>query len=236
MFFLYSVGFLGDFGVPKSLDSPPQIHYLRAAGVNLMLLLVFALQHSVMARPAFKAWWTRFIPKPIERSTYVLFSNLAMILIFACWQPIGGYAWKVESVGGQAVLYSLYAIGWLIVLYSTFLINHFDLFGLRQVYLHFKGKPYTQLPFRTPSLYRYVRHPLYVGWIMVSWFTPTMSWAHILFSVGITAYILVAIRFEERDLVAGLDGYSEYRKRVPMLVPRIDVGNSSQVENASASS
>ena len=222
--FLYAIGFIGNFFVPTSLDSAPQGTLMSAILVNTLLLSVFAVQHSVMARPWFKRWWTQFIPQPIERSTYCLFSNIAMILMFAFWQPLGGSIWNVAGPG-RWVLYAMYALGWLTVLYATFLVNHFDLFGLRQVWLHLRNQPYTHLPFREPSLYRYVRHPLYVGWIMVFWFTPTMTVSHLLFAVATTAYILVAIRFEERDLVVALPGYASYRQRVPMLVPSIQPHN-----------
>ena len=216
--FLYAIGFIGDFLVPTSLDSAPVEPPLVALGMNLVLLSVFAVQHSVMARPWFKQWWTRFVPKPIERSTYVLFSNLAMILLFAFWKPLGGTVWQIDGPL-RIALYAMYGLGWTTVLYATCLVNHFDLFGLRQVWLHLRSTPYTQLPFREPSLYKYVRHPLYVGWIMVFWFTPTMTVSHLFFAAATTAYILIAIQFEERDLVKSLPGYAEYLQRVPMLIP-----------------
>lgn len=218
--FLYSVGFIGNFFVPTALDADPSGPVVPAVLMNLLLLTVFAVQHSVMARPWFKRWWTTFVPRPIERSTYVLFSNVAMILIFALWRPLGGTIWNVEGPG-RAVLFAMYGLGWLTVLYATLLVNHFDLFGLRQVWLYLQDKPYTQLPFREPSLYRHVRHPLYVGWMMVFWFTPTMTVSHLFFAAATTAYILVAIQFEERDLVRALPEYGEYRQRVPMLVPSL---------------
>lgn len=217
--FPYAIGFIGNFGVPTTLDGSPDKPLLYAMGVNLLLLSVFAVQHSVMARPWFKKWWTRFVPVPLERSTYCLFANAAMILMFYFWEPMGGVVWQVSGVG-RAVLYTLYGLGWATVLYSTFLVNHWDLFGMRQVWLYSQGKPYTQLPFREPSLYRYVRHPLYVGWLMVVWLTPSMTVSHVFFATITTAYILIAIQFEERDLVDGLPGYAEYRERVPMLVPQ----------------
>ena len=216
--FPYSIGFLGDFGVPTSLDAAPQKPLALALIVDLSLLTIFALQHSVMARPWFKKWWTKFVPTPIERSTYCLFSNIAMIVVFMFWEPLGGTLWQVSGLGAVA-LYTLFGIGWVVILYSTFLLNHFELFGLRQVWLYWKGEPYTPLSFSEPTLYRYVRHPLYVGWIMVFWFTPTMTVSHLLFAVATTAYILIAIQFEERDLENALPGYAEYRRRVPMLVP-----------------
>lgn len=220
--YLYAIGFLGNFGVPKTLDSGAQGPLGYALLVNALLLGIFAVQHSVMARPAFKNVWTRIVPQPLERSTYVLFSSLALILLFALWQPMGVTIWNVQNPTGRAALYGLFASGFLTVLFTTFLINHFDLFGLRQVYLYLRGKEYTPLRFRTPLFYKHVRHPLYVGWILAFWATPTMSVAHLVFAVMSTAYILVAIRFEERDLVAlhGRD-YADYRKRVPMLIPRL---------------
>ena len=175
-----------------------------------------------MARPSFKQWWTRFIPKPVERSTYVLFSSLALLLLFYVWQPMGGTVWEVRDPIACGTIYSLFAGGWLLILVATFLINHFDLFGMRQVWLYLKGHPYTPLKFAVPSLYRYVRHPLYVGWLLVFWATPMMTAAHLVFSIATTAYILVAIQFEERDLVKVYgSAYDEYRKQVPMLVPNL---------------
>ena len=217
--FLYSIGFLGNFLVPRTIDGEAQLSTGLAIAINLGLLTVFAVQHSVMARPSFKRWWTRFVPKPIERSTYVLASSAAMILMFLFWQPFGGTVWNVESEGARAAIFTLYGAGWLTVLVSTFLINHFDLFGLRQTWLHFRGREYTELAFRETGPYRWVRHPLYVGWIMVFWFAPTMSLPHLLFAATTTLYIVVAIQFEERNLVDALPQYREYRSRVPMLIP-----------------
>jgi len=222
--FLYAIGFVGGFGVPHSIDSAAEGSVGVAIVVDLLLLTVFALQHSVMARPAFKRWWTRIVPEPAERSTYVLASSLALLFLFWQWQPIGGVVWHVEHPLGQAVLYGLFAAGWLTVLITTFLINHFDLFGLRQVWLHLRGQPYRPLGFVTPGPYRHVRHPLYVGWLFAFWATPTMTAAHLLFAIMTTAYILVAIQLEERDLGEFYgEKYTEYRRNVPMLVPRVRV-------------
>jgi protein-S-isoprenylcysteine O-methyltransferase Ste14 len=219
--FLYMVGFLGGLGVPKGIDGPAGPSLIEAVIVNLLLLLVFGLQHSVMARPAFKQWLTKVVPEPIERSTYVLFSNLALALLFWQWRPMGGIAWDIQQPALRAATWCLFAAGWMTILLSTLLINHFDLFGLRQVWLNFRGRPYTSLPFGTPGLYRYVRHPLYVGWLLAFWAVPTMGFAHLAFAVGMTAYILIAIQFEERDLIRYFGkGYEEYRRRVPMLIPR----------------
>ncbi len=219
--FLYAIGFLGNFAVPKSMDSGPEGSFLSALGMDGALLALFAIQHSVMARPWFKRAWTRIVPEPVERSTYVLFSSLALLLMFRLWQPMGGVVWHVEGVAATVIL-GVYAAGMLIVLLSTFLINHFDLFGLRQVYLYLVGVRYTHLAFRTPVFYRYVRHPLYVGWLLAFWAAPVMTAAHLFFALMTTAYILTAIRFEEADLVS-MHGekYRRYRRQVPMLVPSL---------------
>lgn len=218
--FLYAIGFIGGFGVPTTLDGPARGPLAQAVAINVALLGAFAVQHSVMARKWFKERWTRLVPPVIERSTYVLFSSVALILLFRFWQPLGGVVWSVGNPAGRAVLYALFAFGWGLVLVSTFLINHFDLFGLRQVWLFLRGKPYTMLKFGTPGPYRLVRHPLYVGWFFAFWMTPVMTYAHLLFALATTGYILIAIQFEERDLVRehGVS-YEEYRRRVPMLVP-----------------
>jgi protein-S-isoprenylcysteine O-methyltransferase Ste14 len=218
--FLYALCFVGNFGVARTLDGPPAGPLGVSLAVDAGLLALFAVQHSVMARRWFKDWWTRVVPGPLERSTYVLFSSLALILLFWQWRPLGGVVWSVEDPAGRLALRGLFAFGWGLVLVSTFLINHFDLFGLRQVWLYLLGRPYTALRFGTPALYRIVRHPLYVGWFFAFWMTPTMTLAHLLFSVATTAYILLAIRFEERDLLREHgDAYEEYRRSVPMLIP-----------------
>jgi len=218
---LYAIGFLGNFGVPKSIDSRPEGSVAVALAIDAGLLALFALQHSVMARPWFKRMWTRFVPEPAERSTYVLFSSVAMLLMFWQWRAIGGVLWHVDGVA-QAMIYALYGLGLGIVLLSTFLISHFDLFGLRQVYLYLVGRKYTHLQFRTPALYKHVRHPLYVGWLLTFWAAPIMTVAHLFFAIMTTAYILVAIRFEESDLIAVHgEKYKQYRKQVPMLVPAL---------------
>ena len=218
--FLYAIGFIGNFGVPTTLDGAPSKPLGVAFLINAGLLTLFAVQHSVMARKWFKDWWTRIVPKPLERSTYVLFSSVALILLFWLWQPLGGVVWSIEDPFGKIVLRVLFGFGWALVLVSTFLINHFDLFGLRQVWLYLRAKPYTTLRFGTPGPYRLVRHPLYVGWLFAFWSTPTMTLAHLLFSVATTAYILIAIQLEERDLVREHgESYEAYRRSVPMLVP-----------------
>jgi protein-S-isoprenylcysteine O-methyltransferase Ste14 len=218
--FLYAIGFVANLFVPRPMDGPPAGDFASSLVLDLALLLGFALQHSVMARQGFKHWLTRFIPEAAERSTYVLASSLALIALFALWRPLGGTVWSVEEPAAAATLYGLCAFGWLLVLVSTFLINHFDLFGLRQVWLYLTSTPYRPIGFRTPGPYRLVRHPLYVGWLFAFWSTPTMTATHLLFAVATTGYILVAIQLEERDLIASLgDEYREYRQRVPMLIP-----------------
>ena len=218
--FLYAIGFLGNVAVPKSVDSGRQGPLTTAIAVDVLLLGLFAVQHSGMARPGFKRWLTRWLPRPIERSTYVLLSSVALGLLFWLWQPVGGTIWTIDGIG-RTLLYGLFAAGWLTVLGSTFLIDHFDLFGLRQVYLYLRRRDDTPLRFRTPGPYAVVRHPLYVGWLSVMWATPTMTAAHLLFAGLTTAYILVAIDLEERDLVDHFGAaYRDYQERVPMLVPR----------------
>lgn len=218
--FLYAIGFIGNLVVPRTLDGVASTPVGLAIAIDVALLLLFALQHSIMARRWFKERWTRIVPEPLERSTYVLFSSLALILLFSQWEPIGGIIWSVENPIGRLVLQSLFALGWLLILVASFLINHFDLFGLRQVWLYLRGRPYSTLPFSTPGLYRVVRHPLYVGWLLAFWMAPTMTIAHLLFSVATTAYIVMAIQFEERDLIDSHgDKYRYYQRSVPMLVP-----------------
>ena len=217
--FLYAIGFLGNVVVPKSLDSGLTGSLGTALLVDVGLLALFAVQHSVMARPAFKRLLTSVVSPAAERSTYVLASSLALILLFWQWQPLGGMVWEVEHPIARALLYGGFGIGWALVLAATFVINHFDLFGLRQTWRHFRGLPQKPLPFVTPILYRVVRHPLYVGWLLAFWSTPTMTLTHLLFAAVTTAYILVAIQLEERDLMDAHPEYAVYRRRVPMLVP-----------------
>ncbi|WP_415908724.1 methanethiol S-methyltransferase [Oleiharenicola sp. Vm1] len=219
--FLYAVGFIGNFGVPKTIDGAPVVPLADALLVNGLLLTLFAVQHSVMARPFFKRALARILPVAAERSTYVLASSLALIALFRFWQPMGGGVWSVEQPAARLLLQVGYGAGWLIVLGTTFLIHHFDLFGLRQVWLFFRGRDYTGLKFVTPGPYRLVRHPLYVGWLVTFWSTPQMTLAHLFFAVMTTAYILVAIQFEERDLADAHPEYHDYRRRTPMLVPRL---------------
>ncbi len=214
--FLFVTGVWG----PVTLDRLPGESSLAAWGVNIGLLTLFAVQHSLMARRGFKSWLTRHVPVEAERSTYVLASNLALILLFLLWRPTGGVVWQAESTVLRGAIAAIGGLGWLIVLYSTFLLNHFDLFGLRQVWLCLLGRPYTPLRFATPVLYRHVRHPLYVGWLLAFWGAPTMTVGHLLFALATTAYILIAIQLEERDLLAQHgSAYAEYRRSTPMLIP-----------------
>ena len=217
--FLYALGFVGGFLVPKGIDSAPAVPLGAALLVNAALLAVFAVQHSLMARPFFKAWLTRLIPQAAERSTYVLASSLALIALFWLWQPMGGVIWSVENPLGRGLLWGGFGFGWGLVLVTTFLINHFDLFGLRQVWKFLLNRPYTHLKFVTPGPYKLVRHPLYVGWLFAFWCTPHMTAAHLFFAVMTSAYILIAIQLEERDLAAAHPEYAGYRDRTPMLVP-----------------
>ncbi len=220
--FLYAIGFIGNMYVPRSLDSAARAPFWQALLIDTLLLGVFAVQHSAMARPAFKRVLTRFIPEPAERSTYVLLSSIALALLFAYWQPLGGVLWNVASPAARTAVNVIYGFGLALVLVSTFLINHFDLFGLRQVTLYLMGRPYTHLAFRTPLFYRYVRHPLYVGWFISFWATPTMTGAHLLFAVMTSVYMLMAIRWEERDLIMVHGAkYQNYRESVPKLIPSV---------------
>jgi len=218
--FLYAIAFVGGFGVSHTLDAPLQTSLLRAVSVDCALLAVFALQHSVMARPWFKERWTQVVPWAVERSTYVLCASLALLLLFWQWQPIGVQVWYVRNPQARLILWTLCAAGWITVLLMTFFINHFDLFGLRQVWLPLRGKPYTRITFRAPLPYRLVRHPLYFGFLVAFWMTPNMTLAHLLFAMGTTGYILLAIQFEERDLVREHGpAYELYQQTTPMILP-----------------
>ena len=218
--FLYAIAFVGGFAVPSRLDSPLRTSLPEALAIDCVLLTIFAVQHSVMARKWFKERWTQIVPWAIERSTYVLCASLALLLLFWQWRPIGIQIWSFENAAARVVLWTLFAAGWATVLTVTFLINHFDLFGLRQVWLPLIGRPYARVPFRTPLPYRFVRHPLYFGFLLAFWMTPTMTLAHFVFAFATTAYIVLAIQFEERDLVSEHGAaYEEYRRTVPMLLP-----------------
>jgi len=217
---LYLIGFLGDFGVPKSINSGPETSFALAFAINIGLLVLFGLPHSIMARPGFKKWWTRTVPRPIERTTYVFISDVLMVLLLWQWRPMPGVIWHVESAAGSTLLWILFWTGWGILLAASWFIDHFDLFGLRQVYLYARGQSYEPPRFKESFLYKTVRHPLMVGWLLGFWSTPHMTVGHLVFSIGTSVYILIAIQIEERDLVTfhGHD-YVEYRRRVPMLIP-----------------
>ncbi|MGZ6014152.1 MAG: methanethiol S-methyltransferase [Phenylobacterium sp.] len=220
--FLYAIAFVDGLSVPKAIDSGAAGALVPSLVVDALLLGVFAVQHSVMARPAFKAWWTTIVPPQAERSTYVLLSSLALILICWQWRPIPAPALWTTSGNAATVLLALSGVGWMIVLTSTFLINHFDLFGLRQVWAYASGKETPPPEFRTPLFYRVVRHPLYVGFIIAFWAAPTMSLGHLVFAIATTGYILIAIQLEEHDLVGVFgDTYRSYQKRVAMILPWI---------------
>lgn len=219
--FLYAVGFVAGLGVPKHIDSGASGDFGTALAIDLLLLSLFAVQHSGMARPGFKRWWTRFVPPPIERSTYVLVSSLVLIALFWFWRPLPSLLWNVESDAARIALYGLSGVGWLLVLAGTFVINHFELFGLRQVWRYSQQRPSAEEPFVVRALYRIVRHPIMLGFLVAFWATPTMSLGHLLFALMTTGYIVVAVKFlEERDLVAQFgDTYRDYQRRVPMLLP-----------------
>ena len=220
--FLYLIGFVADLAaLPRTVDRGPETAVAIAVLVNFGLVSLFGLQHSIMARPVFKRAWTRFVPAPVERSVYVLFASLLLLLLMVAWLPIPGEVWRVEGPF-SVVLWALFALGWGLVLLSTFLLNHFELFGLRQAYFHLRGRLAGPPQFHQPLLYRMVRHPLYLGFIIAFWATPVMSWGHLLFAVGMTAYILIAIPIEERDLVSALGpAYEDYQRRVGTLVPGV---------------
>jgi protein-S-isoprenylcysteine O-methyltransferase Ste14 len=217
--FLYAIGFIGNIAVPKSIDSAPTMPLLPSFLVDAGLLALFALQHSGMARPAFKRWLTMFIPKEAERSSYVLLSTVCLALTFWLWAPLGGVVWIVNSSWAAFSLYGMYFASWGLLLYTTFLISHFDLFGLRQSYYALLGNEMPALKFVTPALYRVVRHPLYVAWLGIFWFTPSMTGTHLVFAVTTTLYIFVGIKLEERDLEDAHPEYAQYKRKVPALIP-----------------
>jgi methanethiol S-methyltransferase len=232
--FLYAIGFVGNILVPKAIDSAPILPLGQSLLIDLGLLSLFAIQHSGMARPAFKRWLTRFVPQAAERSTYVLASTVCLAVMFWLWAPLGGVVWNAASAWAQYTLTGLYFASWGLLLYVTFLINHFDLFGLQQVFFALRRKDVPQQKFVTPTLYKIVRHPLYVGWLGIFWFTPTMTVTHLVFALVTSAYILVAIQLEERDLAEVHPEYAQYKRKVPMLVPsfRRRLTSSSEIQAA----
>jgi len=223
--YLYAIGFVGNLVVHKTIDSGSQVGIAQSLVVDLILLGLFAVQHSVMARPGFKERWTRIVPEHLERSTYVLLSSLLLFLLYWQWRPMTDVVWSVEGPAGRAALWAFFWFGWVITLLSSFMINHFDLFGLRQVYLYVRGQEWQPVPFKASGFYRYVRHPLMLGFIIAFWATPHMTTGHLLFAAATTAYIAIAVRFEEGDLRRFLgEPYERYAARVPMLLPKIGKG------------
>ncbi len=218
--FLYAIGFSGNLLLPKTIDSGEPAGLAVSLMINLSLLGIFAIQHTIMARPGFKSWWTTIIPEQLERSTFVLVASLILFLLFWQWKPMTGTVWNIDNSIGAGIVWAIFGMGWVMVLVSTFLINHFDLFGLRQVYLYFQDKDYTHVKFRTTGLYKIVRHPIMLGFIIAFWATPHMTVGHLLFAIGTTAYIVIGVHFEEHDLKAYLgEDYATYQGEVPMLCP-----------------
>jgi protein-S-isoprenylcysteine O-methyltransferase Ste14 len=218
--FLYAIGFVGGFVVPKTIDSGSESSAAAAVAVNLLLMSLFAVQHSVMARQQFKQWWTRYVPKPVERSTYVLLASLCLLLLFWQWRPMPAIVWQIDDPDVAVTVATVSLGGWIIVLTSTFMINHFELFGLHQVTNHLTDREMPAVRFRTPLYYRLVRHPIYLGFIVAFWAAPVMTVGHLLFAAVTTAYILIGIFLEERDLIELFgDEYRQYRKQVSMLLP-----------------
>jgi len=229
--FVYAIGFVGDLYVPKSINSGAAGPFWESLVIDLLLLGLFAVQHSGMARPGFKKWWTNFVPKPIERSTYVLLASAVLVLLMWQWQPMPEIIWSVENEVGRSVIWGLFAFGWFIVLASTYMISHAHLFGLQQVYNYLRRKGFSPPKFQTPGFYRYVRHPLMAGFFIAFWAIPDMTVGHLVFSLATTGYILIALQLEERDLIGYFgDTYRKYREQVPMFIPR--PGRKAEIETA----
>ncbi len=227
--FLYAVAFVGNFLVPRTIDAGPRASLPGALLVDLLLLGLFAVQHTVMARPGFKRVWTKMVPVHIERSTYVLAASLLLFLLYWQWRPLPTVIWNVNSGAASTLLWALYGLGWFLVLISTFMVDHFDLFGLRQIWKHLRSEEYHHVKFKTTALYRHLRHPIMLGFIIAFWATPHMTGGHLLFAIATTLYILVGIQFEERDLMRFLGNeYKSYRQRVPMFVPFLKRGGSGE--------
>lgn len=217
----YAIGFTGNLVVPKGIDGPVRTSLPAALAINTLLLLLFVAQHTIMARPGFKRWWTKWVPAPVERSTFILVASLCLMLMMWQWQPMGGVIWEVRGMAGKGFLTFFFFLGWGLVFISTLLINHFDLFGLREVWKYYQEQPYEQVSFRTPLFYRFVRHPLYVGFLLAFWCTPVMSASHLFFAILTTAYLFTAVQFEERDISVFGEKYRQPGKQTPMILPFI---------------
>ncbi|MDX1507695.1 MAG: isoprenylcysteine carboxylmethyltransferase family protein [Woeseiaceae bacterium] len=218
---LYAVGFLGNAWVPRTIDSVATAPLLQSLLINVGLIALFGLQHSVMARPWFKRLLANVLPEAAERSTYVLTSSVALVIVMMYWQPLGGVVWDVRDASARALISAIYFSGWLFMMWATFMMCHADLFGIRQAWFAFRKRPYKACEFKTPAAYRVIRHPIYTGWIVVLWATPTMTLTHLAIAAGLTAYVAIGIGFEERDLIERHPDYEQYRRKVPALLPSL---------------
>ena len=223
--FLYLIGFIGNIGAPKSIDSGAGANRFAAVLMDTGLISLFALQHLVMARQRFKKWWVRVVPEAMERSTFVLAASSCLILLFVFWQAVPEKVWEFEGQVAHWIFHGIFLAGWIIVVYSSFLIDHFDLFGLEQAYCHFRNKACPPVPFKVSSLYRFVRHPMMLGFLMALWSTPVMTIGHLILAAEFSAFIFVGLLFEERDLVRYFGQvYLAYREQTPMVIPRLKRG------------